>query len=222
MYESMSYMSIWELAHRWENADPMTPAGASIPLSVQPTIRALSSAVASGHLAPFRPVVYRHASATNDEIGTGVEFLNSTPLDELEAQILISGELNREILSSLYIHLESAFFWAAGHGFEVPDFIVPKDAWDTNSDAATPFDLKEFSRQRRPRGEIETKAMCQGVAITLWDMNPEMRIAHVSEHELFLKVGGSNYSENTRRAWAREVAPESIKSKPGRPSKISK
>jgi hypothetical protein len=77
----------------------------------------------------------------------------------------------------------------------------------------------EEAKEPKLRSEQETKLICQGIAIALWNMNPDMTITDMANQELLLtKGGGKMYSEKTRRGWVSDVdtRPEEKKTGPKR------
>ena len=225
MLEILEYMSIWELAHRWEDADPMTPPNTPIPLNVQPILRALSYSVATGTLWATRPIFFGPADATDDDEFTEVVFESShnTGPNSAEILTLLTGEFDRKLLSELFISTASAFYWAIKRDdpISVPDFIIPQFArvkTATGSSVAKPSKTKP---NRRPEGELFDKATCQGAAKAIWRFLPDLPIAQVCEHPAFLEAGGRNYQAAARRRWAKEVAPPTLSREPGRRRELS-
>ncbi|MGA7180899.1 MAG: hypothetical protein WBX11_15125 [Thiobacillaceae bacterium] len=225
MYETMGYMSIWELAHRWVDADPMTPIGSPVPLTAQPILRALSHAVATGKLLASKPFYVDLSGVENETGGTEAIFdrFHSIPKSDGDVDALLSCAPNRAILDGWFVDLSDAFYWAATQKppLDVPGFLIPEwaKAKHKGGEAAETEKAAEFPNSRRPMVEMLDKAMCQGAAIALWNIYPEMPIAQVCKHPAYLKAGAKNYVETTRRNWAHEVAPESVKNRRGRPSK---
>lgn len=70
--------------------------------------------------------------------------------------------------------------------------------------------------ERKLRPEQEAKLICQGIAIALWDSNPDMTIAEMIKQEVLLEKGGGNcYIEDTIRGWVSEVDPRPSEKKTG-------
>lgn len=70
------------------------------------------------------------------------------------------------------------------------------------------------------RGDQQDKADFQQMAVKRWKVSPEMRIT--GDDGIANAVGASyirKYTERTVEKWAREVAPEGVKNKRGRPRK---
>lgn len=224
MYASMESMSIWELAHRWVGADPMTPDGSPIPITVQPVLRAVSRALASREIAGSHVVVC-HIEEFDLGVAEYVADFGSYPDHPVSSEDILgilSCSPNRSLLDSIFVSLESVFHWVTRKpvALPTPDFLVPIWAWKPKSaDKAAEEDSqpnKTEPSKRRPMEELLDKAMCQGAAIALWDVHPNFRISNVCAHPAYLKAGASKYSEKTRRNWAIEVAPSHIKGRDGR------
>jgi hypothetical protein len=226
MYETMQYMSVWELAHRWVEADPMTPIGSPIPLAVQPVLRALSYAVATGKLPATDPIFLEVRERDSENPSHEAMFVSdyNAPLSVSTLDTLLSCTPDRKVLDGIFVDSGDVFYWVTRQNPipSFPDFIVPQWAW-TKENKSTQAEIEDSpSPVRRPAEEMIDRATCQGVAICLWSSEPDMQIARVSNHPVFLKAGGSKYSENTRYKWAREVAPDPVKNRPGRPKNSEK
>lgn len=204
----------------------MTVDGAPIPLSVQPILRLLSYAVARGDLSAI-PLVCSIPDDLPRVVGGAFQGVglqsgyNEGPSVE-QAEILMRGIPDRKTLTGLFLVLDDVFYWAVMKckpGLPIPDFIIPEHARVQGKESADPV-MESSSQLRRPLEELLDKAMSQGAAIALWDMNGPIPISQVCEHPAFLKAGAKNYSEPTRRKWASEVAPEAVKRAPGRPKKL--
>lgn len=227
MFASMEYMSLWELAHRWEDADPMTPPGTPVPLQVQPILRCLSHAVAKGKLYACRPIYWEPDDTHPDDPNPRVEAVFSSQHNELpttaDLDVLLSCAPDRKVLDGLFVALSDAFYWAVRQNppLPIPDFIIPPSARSKERQEAKPQGPVATATPRRPMEELLDKAASQGAAKALWKIHPEMPITHVCEHPGFLEAGARNYSEVTRRNWAREVAPQSVKERVGRPKATS-
>lgn len=217
-------MSVWELSHRWVGADPMVPKDSPIPMAVQPILRALSYAIATGELCATRPLAMSVEDAHPDDPDPPwtVEFgsrSGSLP-GSRELYALLSCTPNRDVLDNLFVSIYEAFYWAVRRGepLEVPDFLIPLHARVAGKpEAETGAANAQAPTNRRPVDELMDKAGAQGAALALWSEHPEMRIGQVCAHAVFLKAGGQNYGKVTRRRWAREVAPDAVKNRPGRP-----
>jgi hypothetical protein len=223
MLDNIGHMSIWELAHRWVDADPMVPAGTPIPLAVQPILRALSYAVATGSLYAARPdcfaIGYVDPNDPDPQCYAVFDRRWNEKLEVGQLASLLSSSPNRDVLDGIYVSLDDAFYWAVRRDepLDFPGFIIPPEARPKGQTNVPRDDVQPVPGTRRPQGELLDKAGAQGAALALWSEHPEMPIAQVCEHPAFLQAGGRNYNEVTRSNWARNVAPDGVKNRPGRP-----
>lgn len=225
MYESMGCMSIWELAHRWVDENPMVPDNSPIPLNVQPILRALSSAVARGQLLglPVRIFELQESNPDDPTYEAVIDPQHYFPMSVETLDALISTEPNRKVLDGVFVQFVDVFYWVTKQRPipDFPDFIVPEWAWSKTEKPPNNEQTTPAQTSRRPKEELISKALCQGAATALWHEHPDMPIAQVSKHGSLIKLLGKDYEETTRYRWVREVAPESVKNRPGRPSKTS-
>jgi hypothetical protein len=115
MLSLMGSMSIWELAHRWVGADPMTPNGSPIPTTVQPPLRALSRAVASREIPASHVVVYSIEESEPGESEYVADFgtYPALPVSSEDILGILSCSPDRKLLDSIYVPLESVFHWVS-------------------------------------------------------------------------------------------------------------
>lgn len=77
-------------------------------------------------------------------------------------------------------------------------------------------EVKPKDGEVRLKSNQEAKLICQGMAIALWDANPEMTIAEMAEQIVILEAGGGQaYGVKTRRGWLSEVDPRPDSEKTG-------
>lgn len=207
-----NFMSIWELAHRWHGTIPSDNNESSITPAIRDTINAFLESVLNSELTLYEIVVFGSANNTRRR---GPE-LRPWALEELPAefeQMYQSGVYRRDLLAYYRVDLETVFRWALHNDFEVPDFCIPKWAYTDSSTAAT---------QPRPKPSAQDKAACQAIAKRKWAESQSIRIAEMArDREIQIEGNGKHYSEATLQAWLREVAPDTVKGRPGRPSKAS-
>jgi len=136
---------------------------------------------------------------------------------DIAKRSLHSGSLKiRSVVpNELYCDVQPVTFlkWAQQKNLNIPDELMlllqnaenEENILDTNSKA--------------PRQSQIVKAACQAVALTLWDIDPDMTIEDMKSHPAILKhAGGQHYSgKNTLRSWLSEVDPRPADKKTGRP-----
>ena len=82
---------------------------------------------------------------------------------------------------------------------------------------------KPITQKTKLRPDQIQRLICQAIARTLWDVDPEMTITAMTRHNAILEYGDAkHYSEKAVRKWVAEVAPETVKNKRGRPKKSTK
>jgi len=98
------------------------------------------------------------------------------------------------------------------------------EKWFELRDAKPPFLYREARNNKasnKPRPSQIAKAVCQGIARTLWKANPNMTIADMLKREEIQEYGGAaHYSaEKTVRPWLSDVDTRPTNKKSGRPKK---
>lgn len=218
MFQSMRYMSLWELAHRWEDAGPAASNETPIPVKVQDVLRSVCFAVATGELYAVHPDVVTGGGPDS--------FFNSRVVfDPQICQVATDDELlqlacctyDRALLKSLFVSLYGVFMWATNFQIPLPDFAIPPELLRESADEIAEVQEKKPTVTRRAIGELQDRAMVQGAAVTIWCDDPVKPIAQVIKHPAIKRLVGGKYVENTLRSWVIEVAPATVKRTPGRP-----
>lgn len=227
------YLSIWEIAHRWRDANPDKTDPADLPLNVQDTIRyicrgALDGQLALLHLVVMSPVGENDGSHFRSEI-------RPYHVDEIphELENALYRKYDKEALNSYFVESENLFDYClyqqvqcSSNGNTYVDF---PSCWShlngyPSFPESEPYDSEPPQLQPQSlRPSQVDKQICQAIAKTLWEIYPTMTIAAMTEHRAILIHGnGKLYQgKNTLRDWLSEVAPEDVK-KPGRRPKASK
>lgn len=121
----------------------------------------------------------------------------------------------------------SAFLqWAKNKEFEIHESLVnlltDNESQSLNTDARNEKEIQETQSdliEKKLRPSQATKRICQVIALTLWDIYPDMTIEDMKDHKAILEYGGGNYysGKNTLRDWLSEVDPRPLEVKTGRP-----
>ncbi|MEK7153684.1 MAG: hypothetical protein AAB834_07055, partial [Patescibacteria group bacterium] len=74
----------------------------------------------------------------------------------------------------------------------------------------------------RHRDEAIDKQLCQAIARTLWDIDPQVHPAHMIKHKAIRRYGNAaTYKDDeTIRSWIAEVDPLKGQRKAGRPPTV--
>lgn len=222
------YLSIWEVAHRWRDVNPDKTDPTDIPLAVQDTIRYICHGILDGGLAIVHLIVMSSDGNTD-----GSHFrseIRPYHVDEIppELENCLYRKYNKDVLNAYFIEAENLFDFCLNSqrkGFftnlDFPSFWSDQvDALSivhNESDAKEPEQTQVKAQSLRP-SQID-KLVCQAIAKTLWDIYPTMNITAMSEHSAILEHGGGKIyiGKNTLRDWVKDVAPENVRNKPGRP-----
>ena len=204
------FMTLWEIAHRWHNVIPSDLDNSSVTPDVRDTLLALIEEILMGHITLGECTMAR-------EIKNGIEYpacLEWMPVQQLPAELVemySSGVLRREALHSYGLSLKTVFDWCNWREYEVPEFSVPAWVYAESPGGKT-------LRTSKPRPEAEDRSKCQEIAARKWAENPSIRIAEMARDEDIRREGnGALYRESTLLSWLREIAPATVKGKPGRP-----
>lgn len=204
-----NYLSIWELAHRWHGAVPSFADESSVSRDIRDTLLALINAVLNSQVGLYDLVVAWMGEDTQEHSPRVYEMAVEKVPKEFE-EMFSSGRLDRELLQAYCLSLESVFMWCVRAGYDVPGFCVP--AW------ALAEPKVEAVTRIKARPEAEDKAKCQEIAVRKWAESPRTRIAEMArDRDIRVEGNGGLYTEPTVLSWLREVAPATVKGRPGRP-----
>jgi hypothetical protein len=203
-----NYLSLWELAHLWHNTVPSSVDDSSVTREVRDTLLTLIENVLSSQMVVYDVVV---GWAVDGEKKHS-PMLYEIPLEEIPQefeQMFHTGILDRNTLQAYRLSRESVFDWCMRDGYDPPYFCIP--AW-----AMTEPKAEAVGAKVRPEAEDKTK--CQEIAAKKWAENPRIRIAEMArDRAIRVEGSGGLYKEPTLLGWLREVAPDTVKGKPGRP-----
>lgn len=204
-----NYLSVWELAHRWHGAIPSANGDLSVTREIRDVLLALVHAIQGSALT-----VFNNEGTWLGQIDRRKWPLTAEPAYEppprIFEEMLASGILDRSVLQEYSIPLESVFRWCINKEYDVPDFCIP--AW------ARVWPKAEIAPRAKVRIEAEDKAKCQETAARKWAENPHIRIAAMAKDpDIKVQGNGGIYRPPTMLRWLREIAPDTVKGRPGRP-----
>lgn len=226
---TVEFLSVWEVAHRWNGFDPTKSRIESIPLPVQDTIRSIAS--------DLRREEVLHPHTENGLIGH--RGMSARDLHQDLEAALYERRFSHHLLFDVHIARREMPGWCSLHNSELPAF------WFTPSQAAAAwewhkqYEKDEEARRLREVGIESTnesasdkeppsnrqsqidKERCQAIALTLWDINPKYTIAALVKHPSIQRYGnGRQYRPDTLHLWLAEVDPRDPEKKIGRPRKL--
>lgn len=127
---------------------------------------------------------------------------------------------HKDLLLGVYLDQTEVMRWCFNAGKELPDFWFEPDEVQAQWEFLNRGRLTAASTPKL-RPDQEDKAKCQGIARGLWKQHPDMTIADMARRrEILVEGNGKAYTgKNTLRNWLKEVAPEAVRKRRGRPKK---
>lgn len=213
------YLSVWEIAHRWQSIDPNKTDSENLPIEIQDSLRYLCRLVLRGSVPLHEEIFF-----TEERNGRNIHESFIQLVEELPPEIIVcvtDRKYHKLILDGFLLNRVELFALSVFKDVQFPEFW-----WDDKMVEAvggqfisTSAPDSKAQNQDNARTSVLDKSICQAVAKTLWDIYPDINISDMTKHPSILKYGGGvNYpGKNTLSDWLRVVAPENIKNKPGRP-----
>lgn len=212
------YLSIWEIAHRWKNTDPNKTDPQSLPFTIQDMLRHLCQLILSGKIGTYDQLfIY-----SENENTTPKSTVFSSPIHAAIEAAASSRKYNIDVLDNTLINRFELFHSSIMDNLDFPDFWHDDELVDFFGGVPTDQPLSALTKSEKinlSRTSHFDKSVCHAVAKTLWDIDPTINIAQMTRHPSIQKhAGGKNYKgKHTLRNWLKEVAPEHLKNKNGRP-----
>jgi hypothetical protein len=204
---SAAYISIWDAAHDWHNT-PVAIENVPLPPPVRDTLTALLHAVVNSELAVYEAMAWEETKG--GRVGGRIEMMDTETAPEGIVQMYVSGSYDRALLTYYRLSMDGLFSWVVRSGGDLPRF-VPIPHWASRK--AVPV-----ATSMRP--EAEDRRACQEIAKRKWAVDDQIRIAAMArDQDILLGGNGKHYTEPTLLRWLREVAPPTVKGRPGRPAK---
>lgn len=97
--------------------------------------------------------------------------------------------------------------------FEIPDEVITTNNISVSRSSDHDLESPTLTDSKK------AKLCAQQIAIQLWREFPDRTIAEMSRDEIILKYSGAANYQSGLVKWLREVAPQNVKGKPGRPRK---
>lgn len=211
-------LSVWEIAHRWQNANPNNTDPENLPFALQDTIRFLCRLLLQGKLGLYDEVFITTGNAPVKREA----FIVEQKMLPREIEIAVTDrKFTKKILDGYLIDRFQLFDCSLNDQWEFPDFWLDDElirAFGGVVDSAAPSMLTKELKLDSARSFIDKNA-CQAVAKALWDIDPNINITQMTKHPSVLNHGGGkNYKgKHTLRDWLYEIVPEHLKNRRGRP-----
>jgi len=207
------YLSISELAHRWQGVVPNAEHPGQVSREIRDKLLVLLDAVLDRKLSLYEilPTVETREDGTSRSGGLYAMCLENLP--EAFEKMHSTGNLDCELLQGYSASVESFFMLCLNRGYDVPDFCIPDWAYSTANS------VPEFRSNLRP--DQQAKVACQTIAKRIWAEHPDMTIEDMTKRrEIRIDGNGQAYpGKNTVRNWVKLVAPAAVRKRRGRPKK---
>lgn len=214
--QDYQFLSIWEIAHRWEGLDPAQDGVISVTSKLGERLRqllwaathALNGYDAHGELIPMEMLWFG--------------FPKTSTAKKLELAFHDPGAY-RDFLKSIFLSQQEVGKVFPGV-VELPGFWFDENEVMRSRGYLQPRQPVPLNRVPAMRADQQDRLTCQDIAKRLWAEQPDMTIANMTKHPLILVEGnGKAYKgKNTLRNWLKEVAPDSVRKRRGRPKKSPK
>lgn len=207
--EGSGYLSILEIAHRWAGIDPDSTDENNLPDEVQYYIHKIIEGFLGEELKLRRANGYR---AVRDPIYLLI--WNVNPYFNFLWSCLNNGNFNKKKLSGFYVRRREIMNLCTLEEIEPPSF------WTKQRE---PVSVIKANVTNRPKEEETDRLLCQAIAATLWELDPNIHPTHIAKSKVIQRFGqGRSYKElSTIKKWIADVDPLKNQRKSGRPPDIS-
>ena len=210
-------LSLWEIAHRWNNLDPNTIHLLRLPLELKDSFRLMINAILEADLdSSLLMEKWYSDSDTSPDMHIRY-YIN-------DIYTCIWGKkFNRRLFKIISITRYSFKTWCELYDIPLPEFWFPS-GWKYQPDRYSLLDDENAETQdhentsSKLRKNQETRIACRQIAEQLWKEDSTINITEMVKHGIIQKYGGGkNYGDDTVRRWISELAPPDIRGKKGRP-----
>ncbi|HEX5806625.1 MAG TPA: hypothetical protein VFY31_09865 [Macromonas sp.] len=228
-------LSLWTIGFKWAGLEP-NRTWLRIPPSAGDNFRTLLSEILNLHLDCLSLAPEKYAGDDPELAKFHIRYW----LDDINAAIH-GHHFNRKLLKWAVVEREAFRDWCERRSIPLPEFWFPPGwteyRWPEN-DPAHELDLESPIDEgiTAASSPVETESndskdttkwrpcqrhrvACQVIAEVLWKNDHSILIPEMARDERVLQLGGGAfYSEDTIKDWIKEVAPEAIQGKKGRPA----
>ena len=202
------YLSIWEIAHRWAGVPADSTDEENLPDEVQYLIHKIVEGYwtnqlrlrrASGYIVPRERLL--------------ILFFNINFWQKSLERCLFDNEFKKSNLDNFYVKRSELMRLCEKEDLEPPQF------WIRNKPDQQ---QAKQSLSHRPKDEVADRLVCQAIAKTYWDIDPQIHPAHMAKAKAIrIYANGRQYKdENTVKNWIAEVDPLKDQRKIGRPKDV--
>jgi hypothetical protein len=204
------FLSLWVIAHAWEDLDPQATDTSNIPQSIRERLDMLMLAFMREELSIRQINGYRLLGHRWIHIFLG---LNKS-FNRLANNLFRKHSLEIEFIDQLFVKRSELLRWCEKEYLEPPACWAPSSSFkaphvehveDSNEEEDESW-YDKLTQQRRER------VACLEVAKFLWEQNPDLKYEQVRLHPAMKQAGLSHvFNAKTFKKWARNVASEEAK-----------
>lgn len=224
--------SIWEIVHRCHNLNPESTDPQKLPFPVQDTLRSLAGANHYDGLMIVNCNGVENKGAYHES--TRHRYMHEE-VEEGLFDCYRNKVFDKLLLESVFVEQQPFGKWCLEKGLRLPSFWFSAEwkpdnydyrGWALGSSGEKSLPDTQETTDSQPETKLRSMQMdrlvCQAIARTLWDIDPQKTIADMCKHSAIQRYGnGRQYKgEHTLRDWLSEVAPPEVKGKRGRPKKF--
>jgi hypothetical protein len=203
--EGKDYLSIWEVAHRWAGLDPDSTNPEDLPEDVRYYIHKMIEGYLGEELKLRSSDGYRVARDPLHILIWGV----NAQLNFMWS-CLNKGNFNKPKLLKLYVRRRELINLCKLEEIDPPSFWVKQREPET---------LIKANVNNRPKDEEADRLLCQAVACSLWEIDPNIHPAHMAKSKILQRFGHArHYTQDTIKKWIYEVDPRKDQRSAGRPA----
>lgn len=202
------YLSIWEIAHRWAGAPLDTTDEKDLPEDVQYLIQKIVEGYWNDQLHLRRSSGYRIPRER-----MWIFIFNINIWQKRLERCLFENEFKKAYLDNYYVKRSELLKLCEKEDLDPPQFWLR-----TKPDQ----EQVKLSTNHRPKDEVVDRLVCQAIAKTYWDIDPQIHPAHMAKAKAIrIYANGRQYKdENTVKNWIAEVDPLKNQRKIGRPKDV--
>lgn len=232
-------LSVWDISFRWAGYDPRK-FYFRIPLEVENNFRNLMDAILSAEIDCISISLEKREYESDEKM-----FSIYYWIDDIHSCIA-AQDFNKKLLKWAHVERYAFMEWCERRSIPLPQFWFP-EGWNltyqlppdelhpgywymrkdwTREQLDEYNNLVEANRNKEGLGRSalrpnqEAKAACQQIARAIWKKEPDRTIASVVKDELIQEYcDAQRYAPVTVREWVREVAPQDVSDRRGRPRK---
>ena len=217
MLNKNEFRSVWEIAHLWEDVDVPQSDAANLSDGVSDKLYIILWAFLRKHL-PLRTA--RGYRIYNEPAPLILIFLDINWKRRRLEKMVDTNRYDRDFLDSIYVMRPEFLAWCRG------EFLLPPGIWMPSEQvlsgpgvAREEAAIPEKALVGRHRDDEINKQLCQAIARTLWDIDPQIHPAHMAKARPIQLYGNAKLykDEETVRDWLADVDPMRKQRKTGRP-----